>query len=215
MIDAGLAGTPTTEERVMNAENCPLLPPGQGWPSPTDHQLATASAARYWSEALGEWAIPPEILDGAPVPPWDFPPALFARTARRALADGSISASRRRASYALPDGGSVLDVGAGGGAASLPLAPPAGHVTAVDESREMLAVFAAVAERRGVPHRVVHGRWPEVASDVEAADVVVCHNVAYNIADLVPFVAALTSHARRRVVLELTATHPTAHLNPL
>ena len=173
------------------------------------------TAAQHWSHALAQWAIPDDILAQAPAPPWDFPPELFARTARRALADGSFSASRRRAAYALPESGSVLDVGAGGGAASLPLAPPAGLLTAVDESREMLAVFASVAERRGVTHQEVYGKWPDVAPEVAAADVVVCHNVAYNVADLVPFVAALTDHARCRVVLELTEEHPTAHLNPL
>jgi hypothetical protein len=85
----------------------------------------------------------------------------------------------------------------------------------VDESREMLGVFAAVAERRGIRHEEVSGRWPDVAAEVATADVVVCHNVAYNVADLVPFVTALTDHARRRVVLEITEDHPTAHLNPL
>jgi hypothetical protein len=50
---------------------------------------------------------------------------------------------------------------------------------------------------------------------VEPADVVVCAHVFYNVPDLDPFVAALTAKARRRVVVELTAAHPQAHLNPL
>jgi hypothetical protein len=48
-----------------------------------------------------------------------------------------------------------------------------------------------------------------------AADVVVCHHVAYNVADLAGFAEALTTHARRRVVLELGATHPLTPLAPL
>jgi hypothetical protein len=54
-----------------------------------------------------------------------------------------------------------------------------------------------------------------VAGRVGPADVVVCHHVLYNVADLAPFVAALTSHARRRVVAELTERHPLAGLRPL
>jgi hypothetical protein len=45
-------------------------------------------------------------------------------------------------------------------------------------------------------------------------DVVVCHHVVYNVSDLVPFVHALGTHARSRVVLELPATHPLSHLAP-
>jgi hypothetical protein len=44
---------------------------------------------------------------------------------------------------------------------------------------------------------------------------VVCHHVVYNVADLVPFVAALDAHARRRVVLELPRHHPLAAMAPL
>jgi hypothetical protein len=39
--------------------------------------------------------------------------------------------------------------------------------------------------------------------------------VLYNVADLAPFVAALTAHARRRVVAEITERHPLVSLNPL
>jgi hypothetical protein len=45
--------------------------------------------------------------------------------------------------------------------------------------------------------------------------VVVCHHVLYNVADLAPFAAALTGHARRRVVVELTDRHPLVGLAPL
>jgi hypothetical protein len=44
-------------------------------------------------------------------------------------------------------------------------------------------------------------------------DVVVCANVAYNVAELDQFVLALSARARRRVVLELTWRHPQASLN--
>jgi SAM-dependent methyltransferase len=148
--------------------------------------------------------------------PWACPTGLFARAAEEALAARAApSPSVRRALEALPDDGSVLDIGAGGGAASLPLCPPAAAVTAVDQSPGMLAAFAGLAERQGIQHREVEGLWPDVAGEVGPADVVVCHHVLYNVGDLVPFVAALTGRARRRVVVEITADHPQATLNPL
>jgi len=164
---------------------------------------------------LANWAIPEIVLAAAPESPWGFPPALFARSAELALADPAPTPSRRRAMEAVPPGGSVLDVGAGGGAASLPLAPPAAVLIAVDESRAMLDVFEEGAERCGVRHTEIVGRWPDIASETPEADVVVCHHVLYNVGDLAPFLAALTSHAKRRVVVELTNHHPQSDLSPL
>ena len=54
-----------------------------------------------------------------------------------------------------------------------------------------------------------------MAPEVASADVVTCHHVTYNVPDLEPFLTALTSHARRRVVVEMTASHPLAALNEL
>ncbi len=180
-------------------------------------------SARRWREQLDSWAIPDEILAAAPESPWGCPTGLFARAAEEAVSAGAPGGSapavpvpsQQRALEALPEGGSILDVGAGGGAASLPLCPPGAAVTAVDQSAGMLDAFAKLAERRGVAHREVEGLWPDVAGEVEPADIVVCHHVLYNVGDIVPFVAALTTHARRRVVAEITAVHPQSLLNPL
>lgn len=176
---------------------------------------ATGSAALAWRRDLESWAIPDEILRAAPESPWGFPTALFARTAAEAVASRVATPSRRAAAEALPEGGSVLDVGAGGGAASLPLGPPAGLLVAVDQSDDMLATFARAAEARSVPHVEICGTWPEVAPVAPPADVVVCHHVVYNVADLPPFLSALDGHARRRVVIELTERHPLSWLTPL
>jgi SAM-dependent methyltransferase len=167
-------------------------------------------AERYWAHALSEWANPPAILEAAPESPWGWP----ASRLRRAP-DQIDTPSRHRALEALPAGGVVLDVGVGAGWGSLPLAPPATLVVGVDQDPEMLEGFGAEAEAKGVPHRAVQGRWPDVAPLVEAADVVVSHHVLYNVPDLVPFLAALTDHARRRVVVEVTVTHPAGWLNDL
>jgi SAM-dependent methyltransferase len=174
-------------------------------------------SARHWREDLDSWAIPPEILAAAPETPWGCPTGLFARAAEEAVTSESAgpSPSQRRALEALPEGGSILDVGAGGGAASLPLCPPGASVTAVDQSAAMLAAFAKLADQHGVPHTAVEGLWPDVADQVGPADVVVCHHVLYNVGSIVPFVTALTAHARRRVVVEITAVHPQSLLNSL
>jgi hypothetical protein len=86
--------------------------------------------------------------------------------------------------------------------------PRAATITGVDDSADQLASFAGAADAAGVEHREVQGTWPDVASDVDTADVVVCHHVLYNVDDLGPFVAALTTHAKKRVVCEIHASHP-------
>jgi SAM-dependent methyltransferase len=116
---------------------------------------------------------------------------------------------------ALAGGGSVLDVGCGGGAASVPLIPQAVQITGVDERATMLSNFAGACARAGVAHREVEGRWPDVAAGVQPAQVVVCHHVVYNVAQIDPFLSALGERARGLVVVELTETHPTSPFNPL
>ena len=168
------------------------------------------SAAQHWAEDLASWAIPPEILAAAPESPWIHPVEMFTVTDQV-----SDSLSHRRAREALPIGGTVLDVGCGGGRAAMALLPPAGRVVGVDEQQAMLDRFAVAATERGVEHETVLGLWPSAAPRAPQADVVVCHHVAYNVADLVPFVRALAEHATRRVVVELPTTHPLTHLGPL
>jgi SAM-dependent methyltransferase len=170
-------------------------------------------AAEAWTEALASWAIPDEILAKAPESPWHFPVKLFARRGEMAASHATLS--NRRAMEALPEGGAVLDVGCGGGAASLPLASRASRLIGVDPSKEMLDSFAKNAEAAGMAVEAIEGPWPDVAGRTPVADVVVCHHVAYNASDLAPFALRLTDHARQRVVLELTAQHPTSDLNPL
>jgi SAM-dependent methyltransferase len=167
-----------------------------------------------WRQQLEGWAVPEAILAAAPESPWGFPVGLFRSRARRA-GEGPATPSTLEAARHLPEGGSVLDVGAGGGAASLPLAGTAGRLVGVDSSPGMVASFLAAAEAAGVPAEGVEGTWPEVAGRVGPADVVVCHHVLYNVAALGPFAEALTGHARRRVVAELTDRHPLVGLGPL
>ncbi|MFM8626049.1 MAG: class I SAM-dependent methyltransferase [Actinomycetota bacterium] len=168
------------------------------------------TALEHWADALPRWGIPDHILRAAPESPWIHPVASFTPGD-----DVHVDTpSRSRALEALPAGGSVLDVGCGGGRAAFGLVPPATTVVGVDHQQEMLDVFGAQAASRGVGARTILGDWPAVADATPACDVVVCHHVFYNVADLGPFVRALTSHARRRVVVELPQHHPLSSLTP-
>lgn len=169
------------------------------------------TAAQRWADPLAEWAIPEAIMAQAPESPWTFSTALFT-----APADfGPDTPSRRRAREALPEGGTVLDVGCGGGSAGLALVPPAARVVGFDLGDDLLAAFTARAEEMGVAYQAIQGRWPDDAGRAPVADVVVCNHVAYNVPGIGAFAAELSAHARRRVVLELTGRHPRAGMNHL
>ncbi len=180
-------------------------------------------AVERWGEALRSWAIPEDILRAAPESPWTYPVQVFRGRAEAATAgpaagatgSPSSSPSARRALDALPEGGSVVDVGSGSGAASLALVPRVAFITAVDPMEDMLASFAELATATGVGFAAVRGAWPDAAAEVDPADVVLCAHVLYNAQDLRPFVDAMTERARARVVVEVTREHPRAWMNDL
>ncbi len=177
---------------------------------PTGPEPTVTEAATRWAQQLDRWAIPEEILAQAPVSPWQHDTAMFA-------VDDTLDRTTPAAEIArtvLPiDGGSVLDVGCGGGRAAMSLVPPAERVIGVDQSPAMLGEFTRAAAAAGARSMTVEGRWPDVAVVTPAADVVVCHNVAYNVADIEPFLLALTAHARLAVVLVLPPRHPLSAWN--
>ena len=94
----------------------------------------------------------------------------------------------------------MLDVGAGRCAMSLPLRPPARRIIAVDSSPAMLENSPADV--------TIAGRWPDAALQAGPATVVVCGHVLYNVPELMPFMLALNDAAQRRVVIEITRSHP-------
>jgi SAM-dependent methyltransferase len=166
------------------------------------------TAAERWKNDLASWAIPQEILDQAVEKPWIHPPALF--EIPEVIKD---SLSHQRAREAMPVDGSVLDIGCGGGIGAFGITPPASHVIGVDEQQEMLDLFTKNAAKFGVTAATVLGQWPAVADSAPVADVVTVHHVAFNVGDVVPFLAALNSHARKRVVLEVPVVHPMSNMN--
>ena len=167
-----------------------------------------------WRSDLAAWAIPADILAAAPDSPWVLPRTVFARRADR-LAKQPSGPSFERAWAALDPPGSVLDVGSGAGAACLPLLPRCTALTAVDSEPDMLELLRQRAAGSGVPLTLVPGAWPAAAAEAGRADLVTCHHVSYNVAEIEPFLAALTEAAGRIVVLEMTATHPLTSLNEL
>jgi SAM-dependent methyltransferase len=167
-----------------------------------------------WREALEAWAIPEAVLDAAPESPYGFPTELFHRRAIRSVS-APPTPTTLRALDALPSGGSVLDVGVGGGSTSLPLTPKARSIVGVDSAPGMLSAFRGAAAASGASVRTIEGAWPERASEAPVCDVVVCGHVLYNVADIAPFVRALDEHASARVVVEITGEHPWAWMNDL
>jgi SAM-dependent methyltransferase len=173
---------------------------------------STGTAAQRWRELQQTRGIPPEILARVPESPWKHNPEHF-----RAPAEPHDTPSRTAALDLLADrpDPTVLDVGCGGGSASLAVADHAGLLVGVDHNPGMLEVFGADCAARGVPYRTVLGEWPSVAEEAGRAAAVLCHHVGYNTVDFPPFLAALTGAARVGVVMELTAQHPMAWLDPL
>ena len=102
----------------------------------------------------------------------------------------------------------LIDVGAGTGRHTTPLAERLEWVTAVEPSEGM---------RSHIPPRhnitVIGSSWED--AEVAPADLVICSHVLYGVAAPAPFVAKLESAARERVFVMLRETnlpHPAAEL---
>lgn len=167
-----------------------------------------------WRAHVEAWTVPDAIAAAAPDQGPVLEPERF-RWKPDEDARQPVRPSRRRALEALPEGGTVLDVGVGGGASSLGLVPKARLIVGVDPLPGMLELFTASAAESGVAAKAVLGTWPEAADDVDAADVAVCHHAVYRVAEIEGFLTALTDRARHRVVLELSAHSPLAGFDDL
>ncbi|WP_298208026.1 class I SAM-dependent methyltransferase [Ferrimicrobium sp.] len=175
--------------------------------------VARKALAQRWSSQLGEWAIPEEILAQAPESPWAFDPNAF-----RPLREASLNQTQvalmnllNRSPYR-----SVLDVGAGAGAAVLPIGSSIRSLLALDQNAMMLEVLALESE--ATPEMLVETRVGDFFSlepELGRFDVVTSQNVIYNIPDLFGFLEGLLAHAEVGVVLEMTLHHPHYGLNLL
>ena len=172
------------------------------------------TAADSWRAELEAWVIPQRLLDAAEESPYGWPPWIWERMSAVARSS-SPPITFDIARNLLGDRGSVLDVGAGRGRASLPLAELGHELTAVEPDTGMADGFEEDAARLGITARLVRGRWPEAAVEVREADVVVSAHVVYDVPGIGPFITALDKMARRGVVIEMTHRHPRVVTAPL
>lgn len=163
------------------------------------------TAAEHWRSQLAAWEIPADLLAAVTEDPYRWPVEVFRR--RNISADESDPAPTTGIVQRLADeGGSVLDIGAGTGRASIPLARLGHPVTAVEKSGAMaVALREETVDLDG--YAVIEDAWP-LAEDPGSFDVVMAAHVVYDVSPIETFIKAMHAHARRGVVLELTESHP-------
>lgn len=174
---------------------------------------ARAYLAVRWREQLAGWAIPEELTRAVAAEPFALDPAIFAPHFDAPLTPTQaaileLAGEDRQAS--------VLDVGAGRGATVLPIADRLGSVLALDQRADMLEALAVDSER--IPSVIVETRVGEFLAlepELGSFDVVTSQHMVYNVPDLFGYLEGLLRHARRGVVLEMTAKHPFAGLDLL
>ena len=102
---------------------------------------------------------------------------------------------------------SLLDVGAGGGRLSLPMALHCRNVVAVEPSASMGAVLLQQASEYSIPNvSLVEATWE--AAEVAPADLVLCAHVLYVVPEIEQFVRKLGTHAQERVLVVLYQAPP-------
>lgn len=143
---------------------------------------------------------------------WDGRAPRFARMA--AALDPARDPLVRALAGGLRKGDTALDVGAGAGRYTLPLAALAAHVTAVEPSAGMRASLEAALAERGIGNvTVMPGAWEDM--DVGPHDVVLCAHVLYFVPDVVPYIEKLDAAARRACYVYLRVDGRETALLPL
>ena len=101
----------------------------------------------------------------------------------------------------LKPGETALDIGAGTGRWTLPLARVASKVTAIEPAGAMAEILKANADEAGVAGKIefVSDTWEE--ADVAAHDIVVCAHAMYGNPDFATFINRMESLAMKRCYL--------------
>lgn len=109
-----------------------------------------------------------------------------------------------------------LDLGAGGGRYTLPLALAVSRVYAVEPSAGMREQLAAAVSEHGIKNLDIYAeRWPSSTSGAPIADVGFMSQVGYDIEDIGPFVDQLEAHTRRLCAVMLYDRTPLMYFAPL
>lgn len=112
-----------------------------------------------------------------------------------------------------PDG-TLLDVGAGAGRYALPVAQSGRPVTAVEPSAGMRRNLEERLQQAGLANvRIVPSAWEDAS--VQPHDVILASHILYPIADVVPFIRKLVTHARRAWFLTIRVEPMGGEIAPL
>jgi hypothetical protein len=172
----------------------------------------------YWPEAVAEWArrvrADREQVErlGETETPEDFyaPIAAAFRADPRRTGDSVLDILR---SLVSPED-TWLDIGAGGGRFSLPIALAATEVVAVEPSDGMLDVLREGMATHGISNiRIINERWP--CESLPQADVALIAHVGNDIEDMEPFLDAMETSARRMCVAVNWFRSPRATIDAL
>jgi FkbM family methyltransferase len=95
----------------------------------------------------------------------------------------------------------VLDIGAGNGRWTVPLAQRAKVVTAIEPDREMVEILQDNIQSSLVNIQIMQSSWEE--SQAEIHDIVVCAHAMYSSPDFAAFVHKMEQHARKTCYLAI------------
>ncbi|MCJ2542275.1 class I SAM-dependent methyltransferase [Synechococcus bigranulatus str. 'Rupite'] len=110
----------------------------------------------------------------------------------------------------------ILDIGAGAGRYSLPIAPWVKQVIALDPSPEMLQQLQLIAAEQGSPNiQTLQGSWPEALADLPPVDGVICAHAFYWVREMEPYLQALKTATGRFCLMQIRTHQIDAFLDPL
>lgn len=96
----------------------------------------------------------------------------------------------------------VLDIGAGNGRWTIPIARKVKAVTAIEPSDSMLEMLSEKIEAETIDTiHVIQARWEQ--AEIEPHDIVVCVHAMYETPDFAGFIRKIEQHATSRVYLVL------------
>ncbi len=170
-------------------------------------------AAEHWRQQLTDWALPLDLLASVEASPYGWSRRVWKQKGERGLDPDAGTLTTNLVSELAGASGSVIDIGAGSGRASLPLVQRGHPVTMVEPNENMLASLRELTAT--FPVEIVDGRWPEVEKEVKPHRVAMSAHVVYDVAELVPFLEAMDRTAEAGVVVEMTPNHPWSSLRDL